>query len=81
MTPAAHARLVARYGLPWAAELADWLIRWQSWRAAARIARDGIDPFYDNHFFNGGLHSGTVQRRAQLMEVLDYLRATRPERN
>jgi len=69
MTASAQSRAVARYGLEWTAELADWLIRWSTWRASMGMAAD------DDYFTWARLR----HRRRELLEVLDYLRATRPE--
>ena len=77
MNARALSACTARYGLPWTAELCDWLIRLEAWRMKERMRRADAPSQSDLLFGKRPAWDGE-QRRRELMEVLDYLRATRP---
>ena len=66
--------VIARYGLEWAAELAEYLIRLGCWQAGRRVSGD---PFYDDKFMRE-LKRGS---RTTMLQLAEYVRAVRPERN
>ena len=71
MTASQHQRVIARYGLAWAAELADYLIRLGCWQAGRRVSGD---PFYDEKFMRELKHG----QRLTMLQLAQYIRAVRP---
>ena len=71
MTAPQHQLVIARYGLAWAAELADYHIRLGCWQAGRRVSGD---PFYDDKFM-GELKHG---ERWVVIQLAQYIRAVRP---